>query len=268
VAAMFLGLTIANIVGVPATTWLGQTFDWRLAFAVTAVLGVIAMIGLYKTLPIMAKPERPNIKKELKAITQPAALRAFGTTVLCAGSMFTLYTYIAPIMSTLADATDNQIALMLTLIGIGFTLGNYLSGKVADISADLALFVFLALQVAVSFLFSFTSTTLIGAFITSVLWGAVIFGTGPALQMQVMHVAKDAPGLASSINIGAFNLGNAVGAAYGGLVITLGYGFVYIPAAAGVLSLLALMMVYINRRCREQAPTESSVEAPSPQSCQ
>ncbi len=140
VASIFLGLTIANIVGVPITTWLGQTFDWRISFAVTAVLGVVAIVGIGRSLPTMPLPKKPNVKNELKAIMQPAALRAFATTVMCAGSMFTLYTYIAPIMQTLAQASDNAIAIMLALTGIGFTLGNYISGKVTDKSPDLALF--------------------------------------------------------------------------------------------------------------------------------
>lgn len=124
VASMFLGLTIANIVGVPFTTWLGQTIDWRVAFAVTALLGLVAMIGLSRTLPAMPASAKPDVKKELKAITQPAALRAFSTTVLCAGSMFTLYTYIAPILHTLAHASETTIASMLVLVGVGFTCGN------------------------------------------------------------------------------------------------------------------------------------------------
>lgn len=247
VASIFLGLTIANIVGVPITTWLGQTFDWRLSFAVTAVLGIVAILGISRSLPAMAPAKKTDVKTELKAIMQPAALRAFATTVMCAGSMFTLYTYITPVMQTLAQATDNTIATMLMLVGIGFTLGNYVSGKITDKSPDLALFVFLALQVLVLLMFRFTATTTMGAGLTVLLWGTVIFGSGPPLQMQVMKIADQAPGLASSINIGAFNLGNALGAALGGLVISIGFGFDWIPGAAAILSFLALIMVFINR---------------------
>lgn len=247
VASIFLGLTIANIVGVPITTWLGQTFDWRVSFAVTAVLGLVAFYGIKRNLPIMPKAVKPDVKTELKAIMQPAALRAFATTVMCAGSMFTVYTYITPIMQTLSNASNNAIAMMLMLVGIGFTLGNYISGKVTDKSPDLALFVFLGMQVLVLLLFRFTSTTLIGACLTTLLWGVVIFGSGPPLQMQVMKIADKAPGLASSINIGAFNMGNALGAALGGLVISVGFSFDWIPTAAAVLSFSAIIMVLLNR---------------------
>lgn len=250
VASMFLGLTIANIIGVPFTTWLGQHLNWRVAFAVTAILGVVAIISLIKNLPAMPTTEKPNVKKELKAITQPAALRAFLTTVLCAGSMFTFYTYVAPIMHYLAGASENAIASTLVLIGLGFTLGNYISGKVADKSADLALFIFISLQIVVLALFSLITTSMISMIVMSFLWGFVVFGVGPALQMQVMQIAKDAPGLASSINIGAFNLGNALGAALGGAVIALGFSYAWIPSVAGLLSLLAVALVYLNRKIR------------------
>ena len=207
----------------------------------------MAILGISRSLPAMAPAKKPDVKTELKAIMQPAALRAFATTVMCAGSMFTLYTYITPVMQTLAQATDNTIATMLMLVGIGFTLGNYVSGKITDKSPDLALFVFLALQVLVLLMFRFTATTTMGAGLTVLLWGTVIFGSGPPLQMQVMKIADQAPGLASSINIGAFNLGNALGAALGGLVISIGFGFDWIPGAAAILSFLALIMVFINR---------------------
>ncbi|ETX11458.1 MFS transporter [Marinomonas ushuaiensis DSM 15871] len=248
VASIFLGLTIANIIGVPITTWLGQTFDWRISFAVTALLGLVAILGISRNLPTMPRTEKPNVRSELKTIMQPAALRAFATTVMCASSMFTLYTYITPIMQTLAQASDNAVAIMLMLTGIGFTLGNYISGKVTDKSPDMALFVFLGLQVLVLLVFRFTSTTVVGAGITILLWGTVIFGSGPPLQMQVMKIAEKAPGLASSINIGAFNLGNAIGAALGGLVISIGFSFDWIPTFAALLSFLALVMVWLNRQ--------------------
>lgn len=247
VASMFLGLTIANIVGVPLTTWLGQTFDWRIAFAATALLGVVAMLGLAKNIPPMTAPEKPDVKKELKAIIQPAALRVFATTVICAGAMFTLYTYITPILQTLAKASDNAIAWMLMLAGVGFTLGNYISGKLADKSPDLSLVVFLSLQVVIALVFSFTANTLFGAAVTVFLWGTAAFGIGAPLQMKVMKIADQAPALASSINIGAFNLGNAVGAALGGVVITVGLGYVWIPATAALLSLAGLALVLLSR---------------------
>lgn len=259
VASMFLGLTIANIVGVPFTTWLGQVIEWRVAFAVTAVLGLVAMTGLARNLPKMSPSGRPDVKSELKAIVQPAALRAFGATVLCAGSMFTLYTYITPTLQTLSHISDHAVASMLMLVGIGFTVGNFLSGKLADKSIDLALFVFICLQVVVLFSFSFITVNLVTAAIMTFVWGIATFAVCPPLQMKVMRIADQAPGLASSINIGAFNLGNALGAAYGGAVITLGLGYAWIPSAAAILSLVGFGLVLVSRQLEKNVANMTSL---------
>ncbi|GAA0835300.1 MFS transporter [Marinomonas arenicola] len=248
VASMLLGLTIANIIGVPITTWLGQNIEWRVAFAVTAVLGVVAMLGLARNLPTMAATEKPDVRKELQSIMQPAALRAFGTTVLCAGSMFTLYTYIAPILHTLADASESAIAIMLSLAGVGFTCGNYIGGKLADKSPDRALFITFAAQIIMACLFSLVASNIITAGIMVFFWSVAIFGSGSALQMNVMKIADQAPGLASSINIGAFNLGNALGAVLGGAVITLGFSYAWIPSTAAILSVSAMLLLMISRK--------------------
>ncbi|REG85726.1 MFS transporter [Marinomonas pollencensis] len=248
VASMLLGLTIANIIGVPITTWLGQNIEWRVAFAVTAVLGLIAIIGLVRSLPAMPVSEKPDVRKELKSIAQPAALRAFALTILLAGSMFTLYTYIAPILHMLAGASENTIAIMLSLAGVGFTCGNYIGGKLADKSPDYALFITFIAQIIMAFLFSVVASGTISAAIMVFLWSVVIFGSGSAVQMKVMQIADEAPGLASSINIGAFNLGNALGAVLGGAVITLGFSYAWIPSAAALLSVAALLLLLLNRK--------------------
>ena len=248
VASMFLGLTIANIIGVPIATWLGQSIHWRIAFAATSALGLVAMIGLLRTLPHMETPTRPNVKQELQAIMQPAALRTFFTTILCAGSMFTLYTYVTPILQTLAKIPETNIAYLLMIAGIGFTIGNFASGKLADRSPDLSLTVALIGQVIILLSFSFITINMVTAIVTVFIWGIVNFMIGPPLQMKVMTIADKAPGLASSINIGAFNLGNALGAALGGAVITVGLGYAWIPTTAAVLSLSALILLGINRK--------------------
>ena len=248
VASMLLGLTIANIIGVPVTTWLGQNIEWRVAFAVTAVLGLVAIVGLARSLPAMPVTEKPDVRKELKSIAQPAALRSFALTILLAGSMFTLFTYIAPILHMLAGASETTIAFMLSLAGIGFTCGNYIGGRLADKSPDYALFVTFIAQIIMAFLFSVIASNTVTAAIMVFLWSVAIFGSGSALQMKVMLIADEAPGLASSINIGAFNLGNALGAVLGGAVITLGFSYVWIPSAGALLSVAALLLLLLNRK--------------------
>src|SRR5690606_2391576 len=142
-----------------------------------------------------------------------------GTTVLGASAMFALYTYVAPVLADLTRAGPNFIAFALVLIGIGFTLGNSLGGRLADWSLEGATRLILAALAIVMAVLPFMLTSRPGAAVGLVVWGAAAFGLVPPVQMRVMQAAAQAPGLASSVNVGAFNLGNAVGAALGGAVI-------------------------------------------------
>lgn len=244
VAAMFLGLTIANIGGVPAATWIGQLLGWRQAFAGTAALGVIAMLALRFALPAGERGVRPQLGRELKAIMHPSVLLAMATTVLGAGAMFTLYTYVAPVLADLTGASNTFIALSLSLIGIGFTLGNVIGGRMADWSLGGSTKVLLAALAVVMFVLPLAFTLHFTAAIGLLVWGAATFAVVPPLQMRVMQAATDAPALASSINVGAFNLGNALGAALGGGVISLGLGYAAIPVTGGLLAAAGLLLAW------------------------
>lgn len=252
VATMFMGLTIANIGGVPAATWVGETIGWRMSFLGTAALGVIAMIGLWCSLPKGSGGERPDVKRELAVLARPQVLSALLTTVLGAGAMFTLYTYIAPVLHTVTHASALFVTAMLVLIGVGFSIGNYLGGKFADRSLVGTLKGFLLLLLAVMMLIPWLAKSEAGAALSMLVWGAATFAVIPPLQMRVMRVAHEAPGLSSSVNIGAFNLGNALGAAAGGGVISSGFGYSAVPVMGAVLAGLALIVVLINERRRLQ----------------
>ncbi|WP_442801642.1 MFS transporter [Serratia rubidaea] len=250
VATMFMGLTIANIGGVPAATWLGATIGWRMSFLATAGLGVIAMLGLWFSLPKGEAGERPDVKRELSVLLRPQVLTALLTTVLGAGAMFTLYTYIAPVLHTLTAATPTFVTLMLMLTGVGFSIGNYLGGKFADRSESNTLKGFLLLLLTVMLLMPLLARSEIGAALGMVIWGIATFGVVPPLQMRVMRVASEAPGLSSSVNIGAFNLGNALGAAAGGAVVSAGLGYAFVPVMGAIIAALALLVVLLNRRAQ------------------
>ncbi|AIF47818.1 MFS transporter [Dyella japonica] len=247
VAAMFMGLTIANIGGVPAATWMGQQLGWRLAFAGTALLGVLAIVALRLALPPCESSTPPHVGRELKAIIHPSVLLAMGTTVLGAGAMFTLYTYVAPVLTDLTGASNTFIALSLSLIGIGFTLGNVIGGRMADWSLDGATKVLLAALAVIMLVLPLAFRLHVTAAVGLLIWGAATFAVVPPLQMRVMQAATDAPGLASSINVGAFNLGNALGAALGGGVITLGLGYGAVPIAGGLLAAAGLLLAWLGR---------------------
>ncbi|WP_321892435.1 MFS transporter [Paraburkholderia tropica] len=256
VATMFMGLTIANIGGVPAATWLGQTIGWRMAFAATAGLGVLTMLILRVALPQGAAGQAPNLRGELQVLTRPAVLTAMATTVLGAGAMFTLYTYIAPTLEQITGASPTFVTAMLVLVGVGFSIGNAAGGKLADRSLNGSLVVFLTLLVAIMLAFPLLAKTHLGAAFAVVVWGLATFAVVPPLQMRVMRAAAEAPGLASSVNVGAFNLGNAVGAAAGGAAISAGFSYAAVPVVGALIAVsgLALVLVQIAQN-RQPAPS-------------
>ncbi|MCF4466624.1 MFS transporter [Acinetobacter baumannii] len=256
VATMFMGLTIANIGGVPLATWVGQNIGWRMSFLAISVLGIITMLALWKALPQGMVAQKPNVKAELKVLTRTPVVLALLTTVLGAGAMFTLYTYIAPSLTEFTHASPTLITFMLVLIGVGFSIGNHLGGRFADLSINKTLIGFLVLLIVMMVTFPILAQSQIGAAIALVIWGAATFALVPPLQMRVMSVAHEAPGLASSVNIGAFNLGNAVGAAAGALVLDLGWGYSAVSFAGALLAGLGLLLVLFQIK-RESSPAQT-----------
>ncbi|MGN4154804.1 MFS transporter [Burkholderia gladioli] len=253
VATMFMGLTIANVGGVPAATWLGQMIGWRMSFVATAGLGLLAIAGLFAALPRGESGRMPDLRAELAVLTRPVVLGALATTVLGAGAMFTLYTYVAPTLAQLTHATPGFVTAMLVLIGVGFSIGNVAGGRLADRSLDGSLIAFLLLLIVVMLAFPVLAATHVGAALALLVWGIATFAVVPPLQMRVMRAASEAPGLASSINVGAFNLGNALGAAAGGAAISSGLGYSAVPMAGAGIAVLGLLLVLSQLRRRPRA---------------
>lgn len=245
VATMFMGLTIANIGGVPLATWVGQTIGWRMSFLAIAVLGVVTMFSLWKALPVGAVGKKPDVKMELKVLSRLPVILALLTTVFGASAMFTLYTYIAPSLVAFNHASPMFITMMLVLIGVGFSIGNHLGGKLADRSIDKTLIGFFIALIVLMAVFPLLAQTQVGTAVGLVLWGAAAFAIVPSLQMRVMSVAHEASGLTSSVNIGAFNLGNAVGAAAGGAVLSLGLSYASVSMIGAALAAIGLLLVFI-----------------------
>jgi DHA1 family inner membrane transport protein len=254
VATMFMGLTIANIGGVPAATWIGHQIGWRMAFAGTAGLGVLAIAALSFALPGGEAGKMPDVRSELRVLTRREVLLALTTTVMGAGAMFTLYTYVAPVLASLTHASAGFVTLALVLIGIGFTLGNWIGGRLADWSLDGSTKLFLGVLALIMFALPLLLPSQAGALVGLLMWGAATFAIVPPVQMRVMQAAAGAPGLASSVNIGAFNLGNALGAAVGGAVISAGLGYAAVPVAGGVLAAAGLLLVLVSTRYARSSP--------------
>ncbi len=243
IAMMFMGLTIANIFGVPFATWLGQNIGWERSFMAISILGIVTIVALFSFIPQGMQGNRVDVKSEVREMTQLSVILALLTTVVSAGAMFTLYTYIAPVLQETIDAQANSITLALVVIGIGFSLGNWLAGKIADLALIRGLFLFLTALTILMLLIPIIGHHSIIIFILLFLWGMASFGVVPFLQVIVMNAAQKAPALASSINIGAFNLGNALGAALGGLVIELEFPYQDVSFMGAGLAVIAIILL-------------------------
>ncbi|MBB5668203.1 DHA1 family inner membrane transport protein [Rhizobium leguminosarum] len=240
VALMFTGLTLANVLGVPLGTAIGQAYGWRATFGVVTVIGVVTISGLIAILPRDRQQENGSILREIAALRNGGLWLALSTTVFFAASMFALFTYIAPLLRDVTGVSPEGVTWTLFLIGLGLTIGNLIGGKLADwrLGATLA-GVFAAIAVT-SIAFSYTSRFFIPAEITLFLWALASFAAVPALQVGVVGFGKNAPNLVSTINIGAFNTGNALGAWVGGLVIDAGFDLTRVPLAAALMALIGL----------------------------
>lgn len=247
VAAMFMGLTIANVGGVPLAAWVGLVAGWRMAFWGITVIGLIAMFALWRALPEMKAQAGIKMRDELRVLKRRAVLLALAVTVLSSGAMFTVFTYIAPILRDVTHETPTFITGMV-LYGLGLTVGNWLGGRFADKSVEGTLIAVLVSLTLLLLLFAVTMQWPIPAALTIFAWGMATFALVAPLQMRVMNTAADAPNVASSINIGAFNCGNALGAAIGGGVISLGLGDPAISIAGAACSGAGLLLVLLSRR--------------------
>ncbi|OWV90524.1 arabinose transporter permease [Rhizobium sp. N122] len=260
VALMFTGLTLANVLGVPLGTAIGQAYGWRATFGIVTVIGVVTIAGLIAILPRDKQQENGSILREIAALKNGGLWLALSTTVFFAASMFALFTYIAPLLRDVTGVSPEGVTWTLFLIGLGLTIGNLVGGKLADwrLGATLA-GVFAAIAIT-SIAFSYTSRFFIPAEITLFLWALASFAAVPALQVGVVGFGKDAPNLASTINIGAFNTGNALGAWVGGLVIDAGFDLTRVPLAAALMALIGLGatgLTYLSARGRAAlAPAE------------
>jgi DHA1 family inner membrane transport protein len=241
VSLMFLGLTVANIAGVPAATLVGQHLGWRATFLGVSVIGVAAIASLFLLIP--HTPEHTpagGLRGELAALRPLPVWLALGTTVAGFGALFSAYSYITPMLTDAAGYTEGSVTLLLALFGVGATAGNLLGGRLADHAMRRTLFGGLASLAVVLAAFPLLMRTEGSAAAGVVLLGTAAFVTGSPLQLMVMEKAAAAPSLASSANQAAFNLANAGGAWIGGLALAAGFGATSPALAGAALAALGL----------------------------
>lgn len=251
VAAMFLGLTIATIGGVPLAAWLGDELGWRATFWGIAAVGVVTMAALRMALPPLPVENDLDLRAELRVLGRKSVLLAMLLTVVGSSAMFTVFTYIVPMLTSETGAKTPFVTAMLVVFGLGLTAGNWVGGRYADRSVDGTLVASLAALAALLVAFAVGVRWEASAAVLIFLWGAASFATVPPLQMRVMQAAHEAPNLASAMNIGAFNLGNAVGAALGGVVIDAGLGYPAVSIAGAGMAAAGLAMLLVLRSSRK-----------------
>ncbi|QZN98070.1 MFS transporter [Symbiopectobacterium purcellii] len=247
IAFMFSGLTLANLLGVPLGTWLAQLFGWRLVFWVIAGIGLFTMVCVALLVPHIEKGKAVALRAELRAFVDPQVLLVMGITIFGPAAFFTSITYIAPMMIEKAGFSASGVAWLMVLFGFGLAVGNWVGGRFADRSLFGTLFITLAAQGTVLLIFWAGIENHMVACISVFLMAAFGFATVSPIQKLVMDRASHAgaPTMAASVNIGMFNLGNALGAWAGGATIAAGFGLASPNWAGAILSFIALGLAFL-----------------------
>ncbi|NRP71273.1 Inner membrane transport protein YdhP [Ensifer psoraleae] len=247
IAMMFMGLTVAIVTGVPLGTYIGQTFGWRATFWAVTALGAIAFIGIAALLPnTLSKAAAARLVDQVRVLGSGRLLIVFAMTALGYGGTFVAFTFLAPILQEITGFSEGSVSLILVLYGIAIAIGNVIGGKIANRDPVKALIGLFVAQAAVLVLFTFTAPSPVLTLVTLAALGFLSFANVPGLQLYVVQLAKQyRPGavdVASALNIAAFNLGIAVGAWLGGLVVSSPLGLASTPFVGAILVVAALIL--------------------------
>lgn len=261
IALMFTGLALANVLGVPLGTFIGQTLGWRATFWAVTGAGMVAAVALIALVPSSDDSGALDLRAELGVLAKAQVWLSLAMTILGFGGVFVVFTYIAPILEEASGFAPSSVTLLLVLFGIGLVIGNSAGGKLSDrrgVRGLWAVFVTLVLVMAV---FTRTMHAPVPAAATLFVWGIAAFATVPGLQTYVMQHAQDAPNLASTLNIGAFNVGNALGAWVGGVALSHGVRLDGLPWLAAIMTLAAIGVNFMAMRLdvSHRFPSEEDV---------
>ncbi|WP_089842617.1 MFS transporter [Granulicella pectinivorans] len=263
VTLMFSGLTIANVLGVPAGTALGQAFGWRAAFLALIPVGLIALAALYRMVPEQPA-EAIALKHEFRAVVRPQVQLVLSLSTISSVALFCVFTYIAPMLEVVTHLSPHAVTWVLVLFGVSITVGNLVGGRLGDWRPMPLVLSGLVLLIALFLAMPLAMPHVVPAVVLVFVWGLIHFGAIAPLQSRIVEQAKGAPNLASTLNQGAFNLGNALGASLGGLVLTAGYGYLKLPfasaAVATVCLVVAVVTVWVEKRDQGQLLTAPATD--------
>lgn len=255
IAVMFTGLTVATVLGVPFGTWLGQHYGWRATFWAVTLVGLVALMVLATLVPSeRGQPQSSDWQADLRALIRRPVLLGLLTTVLGYAGVFAVFTYIAPLLTSIGGFSTGAVSPILLVFGGGLVIGNLVGGRLADHNLIRAIIATLTMLAVVLAAMGFAFNSQIAAVLFTGMLGAAGFATVAPLQMWVLSKAEGAgQSLASSFNIGAFNLGNAIGAWVGSLIIDHGPGLAFVPVLAALFPLLAILTALIAMQAGKNA---------------
>jgi predicted MFS family arabinose efflux permease len=268
IALMFSGLTVALVTGVPLGTFIGQHFGWQATFLAVALLGVIGFIGILMLVPRAIAGGAPSsLLTQLAVLKKPRLLLVYAMTALGYGGSFVAFTYLAPILQQVAGFSAGAVGLVMLVYGVSVAFGNIWGGKLADRKGPVrALQIVFALLASVLLVLQFTAADKIAVLVTVLAWGAVAFGNVPGLQVYVVQRAgRDAPqavDVASGLNIAAFNVGIALGA-WGGGIIVARAGLMATPWIGAVVVVGAFLLTTLAGRL-DRRDAARGIAAPAP----
>ncbi|MBF4566903.1 MFS transporter [Plantibacter sp. VKM Ac-2876] len=243
VALVMTGLTIANVVGVPFATWVGQEFGWRSAYLIVTGIFALATVTIWFAVPVQAGNPQQTMRRELRVFRRGQVWFVLGFGSIGFGGLFAVYSYLAPLVTEVAGESATLVPWALATMGVGMTIGNLVGGHLADRGVKRALIVFFALMIVVLTALALTATWTPTMFLFVFAVGFASQGLGPAIQTRLMDVAGDSQSLAAALNHSALNIGNALGAFLGGVVIAGGLGYLA-PVWTGVaLTVIGLGIV-------------------------
>lgn len=252
-ATMFVGLTLANVLGVPAGTWLGHNVSWRAVFVIVAAIGLLTAFTLRKLVPFFEGNPNSNFVQDLRIFRRPSLWLALAITSIGTGGFFASFSYIAPLLTDLTGFSPAAIPLIMTVIGVGMTVGVVVGGKLADkVSPIRAIVILLTSMALLLFAAGLLASSKPAMVVLAFAIGANALAMGPSIQMLLMENSKEAEMLGSSLGQSGFNIGNAIGAYLGGIPLALGLSYAAPQWVAGGLAgcgiVLALIMLLSNRR--------------------
>ncbi|WP_441229825.1 MFS transporter [Tardiphaga sp. 215_C5_N2_1] len=258
VSLMFAGLTLANVLGVPFGTALGQAAGWRAAFWAVMVIGIVAFLAITRFVPSGMPGTRGGLAKEFRALGRWPVLLPMLISTMASVSMFSLFTYITPLLEEVTGLTPHGVTGALLAIGVGLTIGNLIGGRLADrnlLSTIIGAFICLVIVLgALALVVHMTLPTLV----LLILWGGIAFALVSPLQIWVVDAATDAPNLASTLNQGAFNLGNATSAWIGGVALNAGMHYAQLPLLAALVAMVGLGLTLSSLIDRRILPAQIS----------